>query len=349
MSLSALFQHTVFMAVIAGLSAVLTFLLVHHLRILDVPNERSSHSVPTPRGGGLAIVGGFFFGVSLIHLLGDAAQIKTSYFIGFLAALLLIAAVSLWDDFRTRGVSIKVTTQFIAIGIVMATGIVIDKLHLPWIGPESVGWFAYPLTLLWIFGLTNAYNFMDGLDGMAGSSAVIASGFFSYIAYQQGSPFIYLAALTLCAATTGFLIFNWPPAKIFMGDVGSTFLGFVFAVMAVIAARYDHSHTSLFVVPLLLFHFIFDTVFTFTRRILRGDKVFQAHRTHLYQLLNRLGCSHLTVTLVYSAIGIVQGVGAIWMINIPGHQRVLVFLPFLLLQSVFATVVVRLARRHDYL
>jgi len=347
--LSALFQHAAFAAVIAGFSAVFTALLVRHLRILDIPNERSSHSLPTPRGGGLAIVGGFLLGISLTYLVGDVAPIKTVYCAGFLSALLLIAAVSLYDDFRTRGVSIKLATQLIAIGIVMATGIVIDELHLPWLGPTSLGWLTYPLTLLWILGLTNAYNFMDGLDGIAASSAAIAGAFFSCIAFQQGSQFIYLASLALCAASSGFLFFNWPPAKIFMGDVGSTFLGFAFAVLAIMAARYDRSHTSLFVVPLLLFHFIFDTVFTFSRRFLRGDNVLQAHRTHLYQLLNRSGCSHRTVTLAYSAMAVAQGLGAIWMVNIPGNQRMLVFLPFLLLHMAYAICVIRLARRHGLL
>lgn len=349
MPLPAIFQHAAFVAVIAASSAVLTALLVRYLRILDVPNERSSHSIPTPRGGGLAIVVGFLLGISLIHLLGDVAPIRTAYFTGFLAALLLIAAVSLYDDFRTRGVSVKLMTQLIAIGIVMATGIVIDELHLPWLGQTSLGWLAYPLTLLWIFGLTNACNFMDGLDGMAAGSAAIACAFFSYIAYQQGSPFIYLASLALCAATSGFLIFNWPPAKIFMGDVGSTFLGFALAVMAIIAARYDRSHTSLFVVPLLLFHFIFDTTFTFSRRFLRGENVMQAHRTHLYQLLNRAGFSHRTVSLAYAGMGVAQGLGAIWMVNIPGSQRILVFLPFLLVQTIYAVSVVRMARRRGFL
>ena len=349
MPLSALSQHAAFAAVIAGFSAVLTALLVRHLRILDVPNERSSHSIPTPRGGGLAIVVGFFLGISLVNLLGDAAPVSTRYFAGFLAALLLIASVSLYDDFRTSGVSIKMAAQLIAIGIVMATGIVIDELHLPWLGPTSLGWCAYPLTLFWILGLTNAYNFMDGLDGMAAGSAAIAGAFFSYIAFQQGSPFIYLASLALCAATSGFLVFNWPPAKIFMGDVGSTFLGFSFAVMAIIAARYDRSHTSLFVIPLLLFHFIFDTVFTFSRRYMRGENILQAHRTHLYQLLNRSGCSHRAVTLAYSGMAVAQGFGAIWMVNIPGDRRMLVFLPFLMLQVIFAFGVMRLAKRHGLL
>lgn len=349
MSSPALLEHFAFALVIACFSAASTFFLVRYLRILDIPNERSSHSVPTPRGGGLAIVAGFFLGILLIHFFWGVAPVGASYFIGFLGALVLIALVSLSDDFKSRQVLLKVVTQFIGIGIVMASGIVIGEFHLPGMGPVASGWLAWPLTLLWIFGMTNAYNFMDGLDGMAAGNGVIAGGFFSYIAWQQGSPFVCLAALALCAATSGFLVFNWPPAKIFMGDVGSTFLGFAFAVMAVIAAHYDHAHVSLFVVPLLLFHFIFDTVFTFTRRFLRGERVFQAHRTHLYQLLNRLGCSHLAVSAVYGLMAIAQGFAAIEMVGIVGDRRMLVFLPFLLLQGIFAVVVMTLAKRRNLL
>jgi UDP-GlcNAc:undecaprenyl-phosphate GlcNAc-1-phosphate transferase len=196
-------------------------------------------------------------------------------------------------------------------------------------------------------GLTNAYNFIDGLDGLAASTAVIAAGFFAYITFQQGSHFIYLASLTLAAASLGFLIFNWSPAKIFMGDVGSTFLGLVFAVMAVIAARYDHSHTSLFVVPLLLFHFIFDTVFTFFRRLLAGEHVFTAHRSHLYQLLNRIGYSHKRVASIYSAMAVCQGVTAVWMVKSLGAERVYVYVIFCIGYGIFAKVVMSTARRKE--
>ena len=134
-----------------------------------------------------------------------------------------------------------------------------------------------------------------------------------------------------------------------MGDIGSTFLGFSFATMAVIAARYDHSHTSLFVVPLLLFHFIFDTLFTFLRRLLAGEHVFLAHRSHLYQLLNQLGYSHKQVSSLYSLMAILQGAGAIWMTKIPGPNRVIIFLPFLVLYLFFAAWVTVKAKRKGLL
>ncbi len=130
------------------------------------------------------------------------------------------------------------------------------------------------------------------------------------------------------------MAFNFPNVKIFMGDVGSAFLGFVFANLpicqsanlAIIASLYDHSHTSFFVIPLLLFSFIYDTVFTFIRRLLRKENVFAAHRCHLYQLFNQLGFSHVSVSSFHFCVCVMQGIGAYFMLNIGGDKRVFVFL-----------------------
>lgn len=337
--------HIIFALVIAGLSALITFLLSRYIGALDIPNERSSHTKVTPRGGGVAIVSAFLVGILIIHFIGHTVPIHTSYFLGFLFSSFVIATLSFYDDFHTVSFKVKLGGQIIAIIVGLSTGIVIDMVHLPIFGEVNFGVWAYPLTFIWILGLTNAYNFIDGLDGFAASTAVIASLFLAYITFQQGSHFIYLASLALAAASLGFLVFNWSPAKIFMGDVGSTFLGLVFAVMAVIAARYDHSHTSLFVVPLLLFHFIFDAVFTFVRRLQAGENVFAAHRTHLYQLLNRVGYSHKQVALIYSGMAVCQGAAAIWMVSSLGAERVYVFLPFLFGYWICAKLVIVKAKR----
>lgn len=337
-------QHLIFAVVIFGISATITDLLVRRLRVMDIPNGRSSHCKPTPRGGGLAMVAAFLIGIVLIHLIGDRSPIYSLYFGGFLAAVFIIAAISFYDDMKHCTFKVKLTGQLLAVIVAMLSGIVIDMMHLPWLGLVELGGWAYPLTMLWVFGLTNAYNFIDGLDGLAAGTAVIAAAFLAYISFQQGSHFIYLGSLTLAAAALGFLIFNLPVAKIFMGDVGSTFLGLVFAVMAVIAARYDHSHTSLFVVPLLLFHFIFDTSFTFARRLFAGEQVFMAHRTHLYQLINRMGLSHGKVTAIYSMLALLQGVAAIFMIGDGGQVKAWIFIPFALGYAFLASRVIRSAK-----
>lgn len=334
-----------FAAGIVGISFLTTRLVLRFLVIHDVPNERSSHSLITPTGGGLAIVVAFLAGIAMIHGIGDQTPIYTTYFLGFFAASFVVGALSFYDDLRFVSFKVKLGGQILATLVVLLAGIVIDVTHLPWFGEVRWGLWAYPLTLLWILGLTNAYNFMDGLDGLAASTAVIAALFLALISFQQGSHFIYLVSLVLAAASLGFLFFNWSPARIFMGDIGSTFLGFTFATMAVIAARYDHSHTSLFVVPLLLFHFIFDTLFTFIRRLLAGEQVFLAHRSHLYQLLNRMGACHGQVALFYAAMAISQGLAAVWMIHHPGPDRMVIYLPFLMFHLLYASLVLIGAKR----
>ena len=348
MSLTGFPGLAVYFLVISGFAAGVTALVLRHLRIIDVPNERSSHSAPTPRGGELGIVLGFFLALTLIFLFGGTAAatpLRSLPVAGFLGAVLLIGGISLHDDVAERGFSSKLLTQLVAVAGVMACGGVADPRQL---GIDADwAWIVWPLTLLWMVGLTNAYNFMDGLDGMAGGTAVIVAAFFAAICHQLGLPFLALAALAICAGACGFLLFNWPPARIFMGDIGSTFLGFAFAALAILAANdaADASPLMLLVMPLLLLHYLFDTVFTFCRRLLAGENVVTAHRSHLYQLLNRSGWSHRAVSLLYAAIACMQGVAALWLSAGAGNiARAWVILPLLLGHALFAAWVIRRAR-----
>lgn len=341
----AFLKHILFAASLFIFSCSLCWIMTKRWRIIDIPNDRSSHDLPTPTGGGIAIVATFFLGVLVIYLVGDKTMIREKYFLGFAFSGILVAAISFYDDFKKKPFHLKLLTQIIAILVVMSFGVVINKINLPWLKNPHLGAVGYIITFLWILGLTNSFNFMDGLNGMAGGTAIITSVFFSIICFSKGSNFAYIVSYPIIAGTAGFLVFNFPKARLFMGDIGSTFLGFSFATLAIIAALYDHSHTSLFVMPLLLFHFIYDTFFTFIRRLLRGDNVFQAHRSHLYQLLNQLGHSHTAVSSFYFIIGIIQGLGAWWMVNIPGSKRALMFVPFLFFQIIYSTVVIHKAKK----
>ncbi|MDX8409024.1 MAG: glycosyltransferase family 4 protein [Mariprofundales bacterium] len=342
MSSAALLQHVVFAFSLLLLSVAITWLMRRYGRILDHPNARSSHSAVTPRGGGVAIVLTFLLGVAMIGLLGQESQIGQRYFWVFLLSSLLIAAISLYDDIQAKPFQIKLLTHIVAIVLTMSAGLVLDGLLVPGIGHNTP--LLVAISFVWLLGLTNAYNFMDGIDGLATATAVIAALFFAAITFSQGSNFMYLVSIVVAAAAVGFLWFNRPPATIFMGDVGSAFLGFVLAAMAIMAASFDQSHTSFFVMPLLLFHFIFDTIFTMGRRILAGENPAMAHRSHLYQLLVRMGKSHGYVTLVYGALGIVQGLAAMMMVQISGVARLWCFAPFLLLYAIAAVMITRRAR-----
>lgn len=346
MMLPALIKHLAFFLALTVISVLITRLMISRVFILDNPNERSSHTAPVPRSGGLAIVATFFMGLIVIACASDIVPTRQLYFYSFVASALLIAVISLYDDIRSISYAVRLSIQILAVFIVLASGLAVHAIQLPGLGTLTSPWIMYPVTFLWIVGMTNAFNFMDGLDGLAGGVALIVSCFFCLITWMQGSHFVYILSYIIIAGTLGFLIFNFPPARIFMGDVGSAFLGFTFAVMAIIAAYYDHSQTPILVMPLLLFNFIYDTVFTLLRRLIRGENVAQAHRTHLYQLLQQLGYSHLAVSLFHYVLFLLQGIAATIMVTIPtNEQRLWFFLPFLAIHVVYSWMVVRGARR----
>ncbi|MDH4189221.1 MAG: undecaprenyl/decaprenyl-phosphate alpha-N-acetylglucosaminyl 1-phosphate transferase [Betaproteobacteria bacterium] len=340
----ALLPHIAFALAIFVVSAVLTLLMARHVRIMDVPNERSSHARPVPKSGGVAIVAAFVLGSLIIFFEARIARIEDLHFWVFLCGTVVLAGVSLYDDITQKSFVAKLATQLLCVAAVAASGLIVTSLWIPGVGETHLGWFAYVVTFLWIGGFTNTCNFMDGLDGLVGGVAVIAGAFLCVIAFTQQSFFVYATSYALTASIAGFLLFNVPPARIFMGDVGSAFIGFAFAALAVIGASLDRGHLSFYVIPMLFFQFIFDTAFTFVRRVVRGEKVHQAHRTHLYQLLNRLGYSHRSVTLFHCAVALVQGFAAFGVLALEPRYRASLFAIFLALNAIYAFVVVRRAR-----
>ena len=318
--------------------------MAHFIRVMDVPNSRSSHRQPIPKSGGVAIVAAFVVGSLIIYFFASVARIEDREFWGFLACAVLLAVVSFIDDVTQKSFAAKFLTQMLCAGVVLALGVIVTRLWVPLFGEVELGWASYLFTFLWIIGLTNAYNFMDGLDGLVGGVAVIAAVFLCAIAFSQRSYFVYATSYALLASVAGFLIFNLPPARVFMGDVGSAFLGFTFATLAVIGASFDVGHLSFYVVPMLLFQFIFDTALTFVRGLLRGGKVYLPHRSHLYQLLNRMGYSHRAVSLFHYAVAVTQGIGAFLLVGLEPQNRVYAFLPFLVFNAAYAGYVLRRAK-----
>jgi UDP-GlcNAc:undecaprenyl-phosphate GlcNAc-1-phosphate transferase len=349
MTTRAFLLHLSFAFCLMAIAIALTRFMLYRVLVMDIPNTRSSHARPTPKSGGISIVVTFFVGIVVVLAFSGSITFIRSYVVGFVVSSVLVAGIAFYDDVTNRPYVIKLCAQLVATAIILMFGIVVDRLSLPLVGVVHLGWLAYPLTVVWIIGLTNAFNFMDGLDGLAGGVAVIVSLFFCYITYSQGSYFVYITSYTLLAGSLGFMVYNYPPARIFMGDTGSVFLGFALAVLAVIAMRYDHSHTSFFVMPLLLFNVIFDTSFTFVRRALQGERVLDAHRSHLYQLFQQLGYSHRSVSFFHWAMCVVQGCAAVWMVRSESDLRSLIFVPFLAFQCVYAYATLRASRRHGLL
>ena len=293
--------YTLFTALLALLSAVIVRKMIA-IGTLDHPGARSSHTRPTPKGGGVGIVAAFVLGVGVLYLAAGRARVPDGPFLGLIAASVLIAAVSYADDVRSWPFSVKLGAQLGAALLAIGCGIRLRVLHLPWLGAVDTGWLGVPLTAAWILFATNAVNFIDGLNGLASGTVAIACLFLAGIAWSQGDWFVQVASLVLAAGIVGFLPFNYPRARIFMGDVGSQFCGFVISVLGVLAAGFGAQTLSVLLVPMMLLGVLFDVAFTLVRRFVAGDRLTEAHKSHLYQVAHRSGMAAWAVALVYWAM-----------------------------------------------
>jgi UDP-N-acetylmuramyl pentapeptide phosphotransferase/UDP-N-acetylglucosamine-1-phosphate transferase len=299
-------------------------------QMLDIPNERSSHTRPTPRGGGLVIVVVTLGGLILAWLI--RSTIPAGMLLAYVAGASMIATVSWIDDRRPLSNRIRFAVH--SCGAILAIAAIgyWEDVALPGVGTLNFGWWGLPITLLWIVGLTNGYNFMDGIDGIAGSQATIAALGWAWLGHLAGQPAIEILGLLIAATSLGFLVHNWPPAKIFMGDVSSSFLGYSFAVLPLLLAATSNSRVQPADAPLagilFVWLFAFDTTFTFFRRLLNREDVFKAHRSHLYQRLVISGWSHRAVTLLYIALALMGSVTAAgWALQLPWATAAVLGLP----------------------
>ncbi len=268
-------------------------------QLLDIPNERSSHTRPTPRGGGAAIVAVTLLGL-VIHTWGFSTASNRASVWYYLIGGALIALVSWLDDLHALPNRVRFSVHLVAAFLALVGFGHWQAVALPAGLSIELGWIGMALTIFWIVGLTNAYNFMDGIDGMAGSQALIAGLGWVYLGWLVQQPQPILLGLLIASSTLGFLWHNWPPARIFMGDVGSAFLGYSFAVLPLLPIAADPRLPV--AGALLLWPFLLDTTFTIFQRFRRGENIFSAHRSHLYQRLVIAGHSHRSVTLIYSAL-----------------------------------------------
>jgi UDP-GlcNAc:undecaprenyl-phosphate GlcNAc-1-phosphate transferase len=209
-----------------------------------------------------------------------------------------------------------------------------------------VGWIGPPVTLAWLLFTTNAVNFIDGLNGLASGVILIASLFLVGFSAGYGSWFCYAASGMLAAGLLGFLPFNFPRARIFMGDVGSQFCGFMIAVLGVIASRFDGSELSFLLVPMLLSGVLFDVAFTLIRRSVAGERLTQPHRGHLYQVAQRAGVPAVTVTLIHWGFAVFGGLCGLAFLQVPGDWKLLALGATLAPQVIWLGFVVHTASRN---
>lgn len=283
------------------LSFVLTAVLRRYAlakSIIDIPNARSSHSVPTPRGGGVAIVLTFLLTLPFL-VMATLAPISVALALGGAGAL--VALVGFMDDHGHIAARWRLLGHFLAAG-----------WALFWLGglppvivfgsEFNLGWFGQLVAILYLVWMLNLYNFMDGIDGVASIEAISACLGACLLFWLSGFEDLIWLPMLMAAAVAGFLFWNFPPARIFMGDAGSGFLGITLGVLSIQAAW---ASSQLFWAWLILLGvFTVDATFTLIRRLLRGDKVYEAHRSHAYQFASRRFGRHLPVTLAVAGINL---------------------------------------------
>ncbi|MCW3477257.1 glycosyltransferase family 4 protein [Limobrevibacterium gyesilva] len=344
MTLAAFLRHLAFCAALAAISAVMVRAMIS-ARVMDVPNARKAHRNPTPKGGGVGVVVAFMLGIAVLYGTATFSRIADPYFRGVILASAAIAVVAFIDDIRDWPFTVKLGAQLLAALAAVGSGLYITVFRLPYIGPVDIGWWGIPATVAWILFATNAMNFIDGLNGLAAGTALVACIFLALIAQSQEGWFVYFAALLLASGLAGFLPFNFPRARIFLGDVGSQFCGFVLAVLGVAAARFGAVEMSFLLVPMLLSGVLFDVAFTLIRRAVAGERVTQAHRSHLYQVAQRAGMDANVVAMVHWGFAALGGVVALLFVHAPPERKPMLALLLLVPQLVWLAYVASRARR----
>lgn len=279
-----------FVAACAGTRALVGVLT--RRAVLDRPNARSSHAVPVPRGGGLAVVAAVAVAWTGLALAGGR---DLAYWLVPMAAALALAAVSFADDLRGLGAGLRLAVQAAAVGLGLWA--LDGRGALAAVAPA---WIDLPLTAFgWVWFL-NLYNFMDGIDGITGTeTASIGIGLAGLAAVGAAPEVVAGPALVLAAAAAGFLVWNWHPARIFLGDVGSVPLGYLLGLLLVTVA--SSGPVGLAAALLLPLVYLVDATLTLGRRVLRGESPAQAHREHVYQRAVIAGASHSAVSLRIAA------------------------------------------------
>lgn len=287
--------NILFVILIVLMSTVLTGVFRYYAvksNLMDIPNARSSHVVPTPRGGGISIVVTFLLGSLPLWQTG---LIAAKSFWVVMSCGGLVSFIGLVDDHQHLSAKFRFCVHA---GAAAGTFFFLKELpSLPWITCDIyLGWPGYFLAAIALIGLLNLYNFMDGIDGIAAVETISVTGGAALILWLNhgNSGYVYWLVV-LASATVGFLFWNWPPAKIFMGDVCSGFLGFVLGVFAIITSEPDIINIWSWLI--LLGVFFVDATVTLLRRIIRKERFYQAHRSHAYQILSRRFESHRKVSL----------------------------------------------------
>lgn len=298
----------------------------HRLGAVDQPDQRKVHNGIMPRLGGLGIFSAFFI-VLLLGMLLFKVQVSEQI-LGIMIGGTIIFIVGMLDDIYQLPPWLKLIGQSIAAAVAIHFGVMVDFVTNPFDGPIALGYMSIPVTFLWIVGISNAINLIDGLDGLAAGVSAIAAGTMGFVAYTQGQQTVFFAAFILVAAIIGFLPYNFHPARTFMGDGGSNFLGFILGCLAIMGLTKSTAVISLFVPIVILGIPILDTLFAIIRRINNKAPIFMPDKSHLHHRLMAMGNGHRKTVLIIYAISGFFSIVAILLnfINRPGATLVLAVL-----------------------
>lgn len=304
--------------------------LAFRLNVLDQPDERKVHKEAIPYLGGVAIFCGYVIGVLIASVVYKWIPYQNAMI--FLVSGLLIFLLGLYDDIKGSHARLKLGVQFLVAGFVVSNGIYVSELSNPF-GSEQIelGLWGQVLSLFWIVGISNAINLLDGLDGLAGGVSSISILFMAGFALYTGNIGLAGLLLALLGGIIGFLVFNLPPAKIFMGDAGSLLIGFLFAVFCLIADARGPATVTIIVPVILLTMPIVDTLLAIIRRVKNKQHIFQADKKHLHHRILALSKSYRQTLVIIYAINILIGLFAAFTLVLPPDYRF--FMIFILVNN----------------
>lgn len=283
---------------------VLAFAMTYFMRayalkknIIDNPNERSSHSIPTPRGGGVAVVCSYLLALAFLIY---SQQLTLHIGLTLMAAGFVIALLGFLDDHGHINSMLRLAIHFfVAIGVVISLG---GFAEVTIFNGVQLGFIANIVAVLFLVWLLNLYNFMDGINGIASVEAITTTASMAMLYYLLNTSLNSDLLWLLAACVFGFLLWNFPKAKIFMGDACSGFLGLTLGILALIALKENLALFCAWIICLGVF--VVDATYTLIKRVLSGYKMYDAHRSHSYQILSRKWGSHTPVTLAIAAINL---------------------------------------------
>lgn len=297
--------------------------LAFKIGAVDRPNDRKVHCRTMPRLGGVAIYIGFMMAMLFTQELDQRI-------IGLLIGSTFIVALGVMDDILDISPWIKLIGQIVGAFILISFGIEVIRITNPFGGTFELGYLSIPVTILWIVGVTNAVNLVDGLDGLAGGLATIAALCLAVIVWLEGTFTVVAPALILGASTIGFLKYNFNPAKIFMGDSGSMFLGYVLSALSIIGLTKGAAVLSVFAPIFIIGIPIFDTVFAIVRRFMNHQPIFKADKEHLHHCLLEMGLTHKQTVLAIYVVNIILGASGVLLTQLTTAQSFMVFVVVML-------------------